>query len=134
MQGLISSFDFSALRPKSNPFLQRKWEGIARMSYSSHTVPSSQSSDEDMSPVVTSEFQTVLRTLHLMCKQHHVPQTPKEGWSFGHCCGFLDTLVNWASRNCFTVISPHQQEHSSALPGTSSPLILALLVWLHKER
>lgn len=36
------------------------------MSYSTNTVPPSQSSDEDKSPLVTCGFQAVLRTLHLM--------------------------------------------------------------------
>lgn len=64
-QGLISSFDLSALRPKPNPFLQRKWEGTTWVSYLTHTVPSPQSSDKDKSPPVKCEFQAVLRTLQL---------------------------------------------------------------------
>lgn len=109
------------------------------MSYSSHTVPSSQSSDEDKSPVVTCEFQAVLRTLHLTSTvplQAAPCTTPDSqgGMALGHCCGFLGTPVNWASCSCFTVLLPHQQQHPSALPGISSPRILALLVWLHKER
>lgn len=36
------------------------------MSCSTHTVPTSQSSDEDKSPAVTRGFQVALRTLHLM--------------------------------------------------------------------
>lgn len=109
------------------------------MSYSTNTVPPSQSSDEDKPPLVTCGFQAVLRTLHLMSTVplQAAPCTTPDTQGrmlLGHCCGFLGTPVNWASQSCFTVLLPHQQECPSALPGTSSPLILALLVWLHKER
>lgn len=71
------------------------------MSYSTNTVPPSQSSDEDRSPLVTCGFQAVLRTLHLMSTVplQAAPCTTPDTQGrmlLGHCCDFLGTP--WQAR------------------------------------
>lgn len=137
-------------RPKSNSLfhprpcgqLQGKWGGIARISYSTHTVLSlSQSSDEDKSLVTTCGLQAVLRPLHLastvpLQAASSTTRDAQGSTVLRHRCGFHSTPVNrpMGSWSHFTVLSPHRQKSPSPLPGTSSPLLLARLVSLHKER